>query len=114
MKGYLHGPDPKARPVFEAEGLRVDVASPRYLLAMKLRAARPEDAEDIRLLYDLCGFTRAKEGLDLVRSAYPGTVPARVRFMAEELLPNRCSVCGRPLRAPESIARGAGPRCARR
>ncbi len=85
VKGYLHGPDPGARAVFENDGLRVDVASPRYLLAMKLRAARPEDVEDIRVLYAACGFDRAEQGLELVREAYPGPLPPRVQFMTEEL-----------------------------
>ncbi len=138
VKAYLHGPDPQARPVFEGAGLRVDVASPEYLLAMKLRAARPEDVEDIRVLYAACGYDRAEPGLELAQDAYPGQVPARAQFMVEEMFgpeespaeaqtptaqppaearggaQARCSVCGRPLRAAESVARGACPRCARR
>jgi hypothetical protein len=39
VKGFLHGEDPDAVPVLDTPGLRVDVASPRYLLAMKLLAA---------------------------------------------------------------------------
>ncbi|MCT1603626.1 DUF6011 domain-containing protein [Dermacoccus nishinomiyaensis] len=26
----------------------------------------------------------------------------------------RCRVCGRPLRSPESIARGSGPECSKK
>ena len=87
VKGFLPGHDPQARPVFESEALRVDVASPRYLLAMKLLAARDGDVEDIISLYRLCGFTTVAEGLDLVDAAYPGrAIPARVQFLLEEFL----------------------------
>jgi hypothetical protein len=33
VKGFLHGDDPDAVPVLDTPGLRVDVASARYLLA---------------------------------------------------------------------------------
>ena len=77
-----------ATQVLVADGIRVDVASPRYLLAMKLLSARASDVDDIRLLYELCGFTTAREGLDLVEAAYPGRqIPAKVQFLVEELFP---------------------------
>jgi hypothetical protein len=85
VKGFLPGDDPQARPVYESEALRVDVASPQYLLAMKLLAAREQDVEDIVLLYRLCGFTSVAEGLDLVESVYPGrTIAPKVQFLLEE------------------------------
>jgi len=31
VKGFLPGDDPQARPAYESEALRVDVASPQYL-----------------------------------------------------------------------------------
>lgn len=71
MKGYLPGPDPDRRQAINLPGLTVDVASPRYLLAMKLLAARENDIEDITSLYEACGFTTAAEGLDLVEATYP-------------------------------------------
>ena len=40
MKGFLHGEDPDRRLVLDRPSLQVFVASPRYLLAMKLLAAR--------------------------------------------------------------------------
>ena len=85
VKGFLPGEDPRARPVFESDSLRVEVASPLYLLAMKLLAAREQDIDDIVFLYRLCGFTTASQGLDLVESLYPGqAISPRVQFLLEE------------------------------
>ncbi|HZI98624.1 MAG TPA: hypothetical protein VFD41_13980, partial [Actinomycetales bacterium] len=85
---FLVGDDAEAVEYFSAPGLRVDVASPRDLLAMKLFAARPEsDADDIRSLYQLLDFTTVEEGLDLVEAAYPGRpVPTRVQYLLEEIV----------------------------
>jgi hypothetical protein len=73
---------------YSSDSLIVDVASPRYLLAMKLFAARAEiDADDIILLYRQLGFTTVEEGLDLVERAYPGRpTPPKVRFLLTEIL----------------------------
>jgi hypothetical protein len=87
VKGFLPGDDPRARPVFESDALRVDVASPQYLLAMKLLAARDQDVDDILFLYKLCGFTTVAQGLDLVESVYPGRpIAPKVQFLLEEYL----------------------------
>jgi hypothetical protein len=87
VKAYAHGDDPARRVVFRTPSLTVSVASPRYLLAMKLLAARvDQDTEDIVDLYRRCGFTTAKEGMDLLEAAYPGRpVEARTQFLLEEL-----------------------------
>lgn len=80
VKGFLPGPDAEACVFFDHPGLSVRVASPRYLLVMKLLAARVErDEDDIRALYKLCGFSTSEQGLDLVRTMYPNrksAVPA--------------------------------------
>jgi hypothetical protein len=88
VKGFLPGPDPEAQRFYSSDSLIVDVASPRYLLAMKLFAARAEiDADDIILLYRQLGFTTVDEGLDLVEQAYPGRpIPAKVRFLLTEIV----------------------------
>ena len=90
VKGFLPGPgpDPDAQRFYSSDSLIVDVASPRYLLAMKLFAARAEiDADDIILLYRNLGFTTVDEGLDLVEQAYPGRpMPAKVRFLLTEIV----------------------------
>ena len=81
VKGFLPGDDPRALRYFEAPGLSVDVASPEYLLAMKLFSSRAEvDAEDIALLYRHLGYTT-------VEQAYPGRpLPAKIRFLLEEVV----------------------------
>jgi hypothetical protein len=70
-------------------GLAVRVASPRYILAMKLLASRVErDEDDIRALYERCGFTTAAEGVALVQAMYPSRpVAAKVQFLLEEMFP---------------------------
>lgn len=96
VKGFLPGPDPDRRPVFDVPGLRVDVASARYLLAMKLLSARDDDIDDIRTLFAECGFTRAAQGLDLVEATFPRRLIApRVQFLLEDLYPPEGSAGGR-------------------
>ena len=44
--------------------------------------------DEIRLLYRLCGFSTAAEGIALVAATYPEhLIPARTRFMLEEMYP---------------------------
>ena len=90
VKGFLPGPDAHARTVLDLPGLRVSVASPRYLLALKLLAARVEqDEADISELYRQCGFTTAEEGLALLAGTYPGrNVLPKVQFLLEEMFPS--------------------------
>lgn len=94
VKGYLPGSDPDRRQAINLPGLTVDVASPRYLLAMKLLAARENDIEDIRTLYEACGFTTAAEGLDLVEATYPRRlIPPRTQYILEDLYPTTTDPC---------------------
>jgi len=88
VKGFLPGPDPDAQRFYASESLTVDVASPRYLLAMKLFSSRVEsDAEDILFLYRQLGFTTVNEGLELVESAYRGrAISPKVRFLLTEIV----------------------------
>ena len=51
-------------------GLRIDVASPEALLAMKLVASRNRDIPDIKLLAEAIGTTGAVQLADLVREQY--------------------------------------------
>lgn len=88
-KSFAPGSDPAQSSVFEGKFLSVAVASPRYLLAMKLLASRTDrDIDDIKTLYNLCGLSTAEEGAKLLESYYPARViPARAQFLLQELFP---------------------------
>ena len=87
VKGFLPGDDPDASVLFDHPGVRVRVASPRYLFTLKLLASRVErDTDDISLLYRLSGFTSPAEAFDYVEHAYPHIPLApRARYLLEEL-----------------------------
>jgi hypothetical protein len=89
VKGFLPGADPDATVLFDRPGLAVRIASPRYLFAMKVLAARVErDEDDLRLLYEICGFRSVKEALDHVESTYPHQpIPPRAQYLLQELFP---------------------------
>ena len=71
-KSFAPGNDPAQASVFEGQYLSVAVASPRYLLAMKLLASRTDrDIDDIKILYKLCGLSTAEEGIEVLESYYP-------------------------------------------
>jgi hypothetical protein len=88
VKGFLPGADPNALVLFDDAGLRVTIASPRYLLAMKLMASRIErDEDDIRLLLGLCGIRTVDEALDLLELMYVGRpIAPKVQYLIAELL----------------------------
>lgn len=87
VKGYLLGDDPDATVLFDHPGLRVRVASPRYLFTMKLAASRVErDADDISVLYRLCEFSSAADALDYVERAHPHLrLEPKVVYLLEEV-----------------------------
>ena len=64
-------PDPAPRPVYSSPSLVVMGASPEYMLAMKLQAARGADAEDLRLLLDECGISAPEEALAVHDRLFP-------------------------------------------
>ena len=87
VKGFLLGDDPDATVLFDHPGLRVRVASPRYLFTMKLVASRVErDADDIAALYRLSEFESASEALDYVGRVYPHLrLEPKAAYLLEEL-----------------------------
>lgn len=91
VKGFVPGTDPDALPVFERPGLAVSAASARFLLAMKLRAARVElDSDDIRFLANLLGLRTPSEILAIATERYSAVdLPPRARFLVDELFGSR-------------------------
>jgi len=86
VKGFLAGPDDGATTMLEVPGLRVLVASPRILLAMKVLAHRiGEDDEDVRLLARELGLADADAVLEVAEEVYGDRLDAAARFFVEEL-----------------------------
>jgi hypothetical protein len=81
------------------EGLRLTAPTAEYMLAMKCMASRiayadadPSDAADIRFLLDRLGIKTVDEALSIVGSFYsPHDVPARARYLLEDILAERGS-----------------------
>ena len=63
------------------------VASPAYLLAMKILAARAaKDSGDISFLYGLCGYSTVVEGIALLERLRPDRpIPVESVALLEEL-----------------------------
>jgi predicted nucleotidyltransferase len=69
---YISGKeDTSKRRVFDHPGLRVMAASPAHVFAMKARAARTRDIDDLRLLADIIGLNSAEEALRICAEFYP-------------------------------------------
>ncbi|MGV8846076.1 DUF6036 family nucleotidyltransferase [Tessaracoccus sp.] len=92
VKSYLPpGPVPVARTVLDVPGVQVYVPSPDYLLALKVQSARVDrDPDDIRFLATLCRASTADEILAITERVMGGhtTLPAKSRFMIEEMYPS--------------------------
>jgi hypothetical protein len=85
-KGFVAGADDAAATVLEVPGLRVLVASPRILLAMKVLAHRiGEDDDDVRLLAGELGLDTADSVLAVAEEVYGDRLDAAARFFVEEL-----------------------------
>jgi hypothetical protein len=63
------GDDQQAR-TYSILGLEVSVASPRYLLAMKMAAGRPQDLHDLILIFRELGITEAGQAADIVQAVH--------------------------------------------
>lgn len=66
------GQDAEATVVLERPGLTVLAASPRHLLALKVRAARQSDVADILVLARLVGATSAEEAERIATEVFGG------------------------------------------
>lgn len=72
---------------FDHPNLHLYVIVPEQLLAMKVRAGRPTDAEDIATLCGIVGITTVTEVEQLVRRTYPDEPPpVRGLELAADLL----------------------------
>lgn len=86
VKGFVTGPDDGAATALEVPGLRVLVASPRILLAMKVLAHRiGEDDDDVRLLARELGLDDADAVLAVAEEVYGDRLDAAARYFVEEL-----------------------------
>jgi Nucleotidyltransferase of unknown function (DUF6036) len=88
---YISGKeDASKRRVFDHPGLRVMAASPAHVFAMKARAARTRDIDDLRLLADIIGVDSAGTALRYARTStltnpYPRDQPPCFRsFSADD------------------------------
>lgn len=91
VKGYLSGQGSFA-PWLELSHLRILVAQPEYLLAMKCLAFRigPEfhDEDDIRFLLRLLEVSTHDKALEIVTRYYPlERFPQKTLYALQELLP---------------------------
>jgi len=91
VKGFL-SPRGKFDDYLELSHLRVFVAQPDYLLAMKCASMRIgeefHDVDDVRFLLRLLNITKVAEAIELVTSYFDESqIPPKTRFALEELLP---------------------------
>lgn len=91
VKGLLPGADADARVILDVPGLTVSVASPRYLLALKVQAARIDrDADDILALAQASGARTAAEVLDIAVAVIGAArLQPKAQFLVEELFAGR-------------------------
>ncbi|HKS99631.1 MAG TPA: DUF6036 family nucleotidyltransferase [Rugosimonospora sp.] len=84
---YVSGKDdPGRRRVFDHPGLRVMVASPDHIFAMKALAARTRDVDDLRSLAALAGVDTVDDALRICRDFYPDeAVSPRALGVLQEL-----------------------------
>lgn len=84
---YVSGKDdPGKRRVFDHPGLRIMVASPEHIFAMKALAARTRDVDDLRRLAELAEVHTVDDARRLCRDFYPDeAISPRALGVLEEL-----------------------------
>ncbi len=83
---YIAGGDTDAVPAYEGRGLSVAVGSARHLLAMKARAARARDVDDIRLLADQLGIGDAAGVVAVAEDVFGEPLSGDRRLVVEDAL----------------------------
>jgi hypothetical protein len=111
VKGWLseRDNDPEAKRLFKTypsedePGLRVLVASPTYLFAMKCLAMRiggvddTQDRSDIEALARMIGIETAERALEIVSLYYPGSrISPKTQYGIEEIFPHGPDVINQP------------------
>lgn len=91
VKGYL-SPRGEFEPFLELAHLKVFIARPQYLLAMKCAAMRLgeefHDLDDVRYLLRYLNVATTEEALEIVTRYFdPSQLPPKTRLVLEELLP---------------------------
>ena len=82
--------DARAQTVYESPYLTVTGASAKHLLAMKLRAGREQDREDIAVLCKHLGLKRREEAIRIYEQVFPGEyVKVRGRALLERAFRDR-------------------------
>ena len=67
---YISGKEDASKPrVFDHPGVRLMAASPAHVFAMKARAARTRDIDDLRLLADIIGVDSPGTALRYARTS---------------------------------------------
>lgn len=84
---YVSGnDDPGKRRVFDHPNLRIMVASPEHIFAMKVLAARTRDIDDLRHLATLTGVHTTDDALNVCRTFFADEdISTRARAVLEEL-----------------------------
>ena len=90
VKGFFHV-DPPREEVFNMSHLKVWAPSAEFMLAMKCLSARFDtlDREDTEFLISYLKLKNAEDVFDLIVRYYPHSrVPAKTKFMVEEIMEN--------------------------
>ncbi|HVR82978.1 MAG TPA: DUF6036 family nucleotidyltransferase [Planctomycetota bacterium] len=90
-KGFFFSEPPRV-PVLNLSHLRVWAPGPDYMLAMKCFSARfdTHDRDDVTFLIQHLKLTKSKQVFDIIKKYCPERlVPAKTRFLVEELLPGQ-------------------------
>lgn len=101
-------PDVRAEVLFDSPHLVVTGASAAHILAMKVRAARPLDLEDIKALVRELGIANMQEVREIHRAVYPHDgIPWRSALRVEACLQALREERERPSRPQRGSTRDA-------